>query len=196
MNEPLVEALSSHACLVSVIGEHAGEGMDKIFERKKDDIGRIGKTFWVIRSPKANPAQVQEMCKNGTAYVIFVDPATKGGARPAVTNNHVSCFSIDRKEWCPLPDGISPVTGKIDSLTSALVLDMLTVVPTTEMLVLDLWSYADFQYQSMPLKLIQGCSTICAFRKDMTHHEDRLKSRIRNVIAIGKLADPYGVWVK
>ena len=50
-------------CVISVIGDHAGEGIDPIFERKKADIEQIGRTFWLMRSPKAQPEQVQGICR-------------------------------------------------------------------------------------------------------------------------------------
>jgi hypothetical protein len=71
-------------CVVSVIGSHAGEGIDAIFERKKADIEQIGKTFWLVRSPKAQPGQVQGICRTAPAYTMFIEPSTKGGARPTI----------------------------------------------------------------------------------------------------------------
>lgn len=78
----LEEALNCPQCIISVMGDHAGEGIDAIFERKTADIEHIGKTFWLMRSPKARPAQVQGICKTIPSHTIFVEPATKGGARP------------------------------------------------------------------------------------------------------------------
>ena len=79
----LIEAaLTCPQCVLSVMGDHAGEDADAIFTRKKNDITRTGKTFWLMRSPKARPAQVQGICKTIPAYTIFVESATKGGARP------------------------------------------------------------------------------------------------------------------
>jgi hypothetical protein len=54
----LEAALESQNCVLSVMGDHAGEGADMIFNRKKADINRLGKTFWLMRSSKALPAQV------------------------------------------------------------------------------------------------------------------------------------------
>lgn len=195
MNEELVEATVCPRCIITVMGGHAGEGEDTIFNRKIDDIEQNGRTFWVVRSRKAQPFQLQEMCKTETAYVIFVSPATKGGARDTVTNNSASEFSTNGADWSPLPEGLGPVTGKLDSQTSALVLDRLTLTIKDE-LELDLCDYADFSDPTMPLKLMQGCSTICSVRKDMRHHPDKPKSRIRDVIAVGRLAQPYCVWVR
>lgn len=75
--DPIQGAMDCLRCIISVMGDHAGEGVDAILKRKIADIGRVGKTFWLMRSPKAQPAQVQKMCRAAPAYVIFVAPATK-----------------------------------------------------------------------------------------------------------------------
>ena len=55
----LDEALAAPQCVVSAMGDHAGEGIDAIFERKIADIRRTGKTFWLMKSPKARPGELQ-----------------------------------------------------------------------------------------------------------------------------------------
>lgn len=175
------------------MGEHAGEGIDAIFHRKTADIERAGKTFWLMKSPKARPPQVQEVCKTIPAYAIFVEPATKGGARPTTTEETSRQYSPDGESWYALPESIGPVTGKLDTMAAALIFDMMT---TTVSGTLDLWAYGDYSNTHKPLKFILGCSTVCAFRKDMTAHPERMKSRYRGVVAVARLAEPYCVWLR
>jgi len=191
--EPTEEAVACPRCIISVMGAHAGEGADSIFTRKTEDIGLVGRTFWLERSPKARPVQVQEMCGISTAYVMFVAPATKAGARPTIKRDCAKEFSEDLRVWHPFPDGLSLVTGKLDSCSAALVLDKLTLSSNKT---LDLWDYADFADTNRPVSLMLGCSTVCAVRKDMRSHPDKLKSRYRKVIAVAKLTAPYCVWVR
>jgi hypothetical protein len=80
--ELLIKALSASECVISVMGAHAGEGVDTIFSRKIVDCEAFGRTFWVAKSAKARPEQVQALCASGPGYVIFVEPASLGGARP------------------------------------------------------------------------------------------------------------------
>jgi hypothetical protein len=191
--ELIEEALGCPRCIISVMGDHAGEGVAAIFNRKILDIGRVRKTFWVVKSPKAQPVQVQEMCRTTPAYVLFVAPATKGGARPTTAQGSAMEYSENRGTWHHFPNGLSPVTGKLDARTAALVFDILsTSVDAT----LDLWNYADFTDTQKPVKLILGCSTVCAVRKDMRFHSDKLKSRYRHVVAAARLAAPYCVWIR
>jgi hypothetical protein len=189
----LEEALNSSRCVISVMGEHAGESVQTIFERKAADIQRIGKTFWLIRSPKARPGQIREICKSIPSYGIFVEPASKGGARPTSDSFAAKEFSIDKKEWHHLPDGLGPVTGKMDSCAVALVFDFMT---TSVHGSLDLWEYADASDIEKPIKLGLGCSTICAVRSNMSGGLEKMKSRYRGVVAVARLAEPYGVWLR
>jgi hypothetical protein len=122
----LKEALASSQCVISVMGEHAGEGANFIFDRKISDIEQTGKTFWLVRSPKARPAHVQKMCSTSPGYMIFIEPATKGGARPTIEAEAAKEYSHDRALWHRLPVGLSPVTGKLDTGATALVFDTLT----------------------------------------------------------------------
>lgn len=49
MTKKLVEdALEARQCIISVMGDHAGEGVDKIFKRKIEDIKKINRTFWLV----------------------------------------------------------------------------------------------------------------------------------------------------
>lgn len=165
-NMTLLEtALACPRCIISVMGDHAGEGVDEIFERKIVDIERTGRTFWLMKSPKARPAQVHKICRPTPAYTIFVEPATKGGARPTTRDDAAREYSGDGNMWHRLPECISPVTGKLDSGAAALIFDMMTTVVRGT---IDLCGYGDFSVPQKSLKFILGCSTACAIQKDMT----------------------------
>lgn len=186
-------ALAAPHCVLSVMGGHAGEDTHSIFERKMADVDRVGRTFWVARSPKARPPQVQDLCRLGPGYVIFVEPATAGGARPTLEAAVAEEYASDPPDWQPLPPGLGPVTGKIDSTAAGLVLDRLTVEVDAPV---DLWSYADRSDPEMPLRFILGCSTLCAVRKNMATHPMRMKSRYRAAVAVGRLVAPFCVWLR
>jgi len=193
-NKIIDEALSASQCIVSVMGAHAGEESNEIFSRKIEDIERVNRTFWLIKSPKAKPELVQKLCYPNSAYAVFIEPATKNGARPATCEQQATSFSENGLTWNPLPKGLGPVTGKLDSKAYALVFDQMeTIHESTE---IDLWNYADFSFPEKPLRLIIGCSTICATKKEMKEHPEKLKSRFRRIVAVGRLAAPFCVWVR
>jgi hypothetical protein len=138
MTKKLVEdALEATQCIISVMGDHAGEVVDKIFKRKIEDIIKINFTFWLVKSPKANPELVQKMCRFDSTYVVFVEPATKGGARPAMADKKAKTFSENGFMWNPLPSQLGPVTGKLDSRAYALVFNKLETIDTKQEI--DLW---------------------------------------------------------
>jgi hypothetical protein len=196
MNNILQEKL----VLISVMGPHAGESEEKIFSRKTNDIEKIGKTFWLIRSHQARPDTVQKICKEAkadgrNAYCIFIKSSSRGGATPTKIPDPAKLYSDDKKIWNELPVGLSPVTGKIDSGAYALIFSELRFKLVIGSL--DLWKYADFSNQSKPIKIMQGGSTLCAVKKEVNcPREKRIKSRFRDIVAVGKLTEPYGVWLK
>jgi hypothetical protein len=187
------QALAAPGCVISVMGGHAGEGVDTIFKRKMADVDAVGRTFWVARSPKARPSQVQQLCAAERGYVIFVEPAIAGGAKPTTACVSASEYSGDRVKWLPLPQGIGLVTGKLDDAATAFVFDQLT---TDTGRVLDLWQYADASDKSSPVRFILGRSTVCAVRADTSANPRRMKSRYRAVVAVARLAEPYSAWLR
>jgi hypothetical protein len=189
----LQEALEAPWCVISVMGAHAGEDVDMIFGRKVGDCRTAGQTFWVAKSAKARPPQVQDLCASNAGYVIFVEPATPGGARPTTQAGRATEYSADRLRWFALPLGIGPVTGQINGGATALVFDRLT---TDVEGVLDLWRYADAASPDLPVRFKLGLSTICAIRQDMASHANGMKSRYRGIVAVGRLMEPYCAWVR
>jgi hypothetical protein len=189
----LDDALGASGCVISVMGAHAGEDADTIFRRKIEDCETVGRTFWVAKSAKARPTQVQTVCRSGKGFVIFVEPASPRGARPTTGSDFATEYSPDKVEWFPLPEGLGPVTGQIDDFAAALVLDRFTSDVDHRV---DLWTYADGANPDKPLKFILGLSTACALRKDTSEHPERMKSRYRRVVAVARLAEPYCVWLR
>ena len=189
----LAAALKCPQCIVSVMGDHAGEDSAAILNRKKADIDCLGVTFWPMMSLKARPTQVQEICRSSHAYTIFVEPATKGEARRTVKEEEAKEYSNDGDIWHSLPKGLSPVTGKLDTRATALVFDMMT---TDVSGTLDLWEYCEASNIHKPLRFILGCSTVCAVRKDTKSLLGKMKTRYRRIVAVARLVDPYCVWVR
>lgn len=188
-----MEALQNPKSVISVIGSHAGESVCAILDRKKADIHQAGIAFWVVQSRKARPSQVRSICVPVTAYTLFIEPAMKGGARPTVRESIAREYSVDKKSWRPFSGELTPVTGKMDSRTSALVFDKIeTDLDET----IDLWDYSDAFDTHHPLRFILGCSTVCTIKKDASDHPNRMKSRHRKLVALARLADPYCVWVR
>ena len=177
--------------ILSVMGAHAGEDIDTIFKRKQTDISAAGSTLWLCQSPAARPDRSQlffDDCENPN--VFFLAPATPNGARPTTSAARMLEQSADKKLWSPVSSLISPVTGKASASSYALVLSSLRTSETS----IDLWQYVDNGNE--PIRFRLGASTLLAKHGDSSTHPNRPKSRIRRVLAIGRLERPYAVWVR
>jgi len=182
--------------IFSVIGAHAGESRQEIFRRKIKDINRVGHTFWLFKSNQAKPNIVQCFCKRAkkkdrNVFCVFIEPSTPSGAKPTKINTLAESYSVDNKKWSILPKGLSSVTGKIGKGAYALIFDSLRRVNGE----VNLWEYADFLTEKT-IKIRLGNSTLCAVRKNTAEETDKIKSPNRRIIAMGKLHEPYCVWLK
>lgn len=206
----------SHA-VISVMGDHAGEKSKEIFQRKMDDISRLGWTLWLIKSHKAKPDRVQAMRRQtDPLYVAFITSASRHGAQLAVTDNRAKQYSEDNETWIKLPSNLGPVTGRLGSGRSsayALMLDKLQLYARyvkngkfediencEDLEQIDLWDYSEFDEhnpgsrQSLDTRI--GCSTVCTVRGDTDTKKHGMNSRYRKVIACARLRAPYAVWVR
>jgi hypothetical protein len=60
---------------------------------------------------------------------------------------------------------------------------------------IDLWNYVNFFKPNEPLKIMQGGSTLCVLKQE-NDFKNKIKSRCRKIVAFGRLASPYCVWLK
>ena len=181
--------------LISIIGSHAGEDISFIFDRKQTELRDKNKTYWMLKSFKAETAQIQKLCSHAAlehedVYCLFINAAAKNGARPTTHNSSVRHISEDDKIWEILPEGFT-ITGKIDAKSTALVLNELQIADPV--LKIDLWQYSEFKdHTPNPIKFQLGASTICSEQIPA----ESMKSRFRSVLAWGRLTYPYAVFIK
>ena len=179
------------------MGPHAGESERMIFTRKINDINNTGKTFWLVKSYRANPIMIQRLCsgaksENVTPYCLFIEASSEGGAMPTKTASVAKSYSENNKEWQDVSNELSPITGKIDRHAYALIFDQIKFIDGQ----INLWEYADYINPDLPLVISRGASTLCAIKSDMSNHSKKIKSNLRKVIAFGRFCEPYGVFLK
>ncbi|OGZ12600.1 MAG: hypothetical protein A3D67_04310 [Candidatus Lloydbacteria bacterium RIFCSPHIGHO2_02_FULL_51_22] len=179
--------------IISVIGPHAGEGIAGIFLRKQQEIKNTGKSYWLIQSHKATTQQVQDLCKKAEArgyraHCVFIEPTQRGGARATSHSQAVKLSSSDNRKWENIPDGIK-ITGKISKNSTGLVFDVLEVF--NPLASFDVWQYSEFGTKE-PMKTMLGASTVCCERI----YSPGMKKRYREIIGVGRLAPPYGLWLR
>jgi hypothetical protein len=171
--------------ILSVVGWHANESIEKIIQRKTADIEQSGRTVWLFHSQKASIPAVQQFGNKYTEpAVIFL----RGSAFPASSADEAAEMSADKLSWNRLPTGISKVTGRLPA--GGLVIGSLS--PVDE--VVDLWDYLEWPC-FLPIKFRQGASTACGVPSKDGPVEG-MKSRFRQAVAIGKLVKPYGVFLR
>lgn len=182
---------SADRTVLSVMGPHAGEDSDAIFARKISDITTVGKTFWLCQSPAARPDRTQAFFED-EASVLFLAAAATNGARATESAHKMIEFSPNKSDWKTVPSSLSPITGLAKSTAYAFVLSALEVC--VEPAFVDLWRYVDAN--GSPIRFRLGASTLLARRCDSSLHPLRMKSRMRRVLAVGRLVKPYAVWVR
>ena len=113
-------------CVLHVMGKHAGEGSDAIFERKRNDLiqdNPAGHTVWVTTLTNGKRlAAIRALIATDTpVYVYFIsgstpnntrDHKTTGVARQYKSISGLEASSIP-KQWTDLPHQLSPVSGSI-----------------------------------------------------------------------------------
>jgi hypothetical protein len=113
----------------------------------------------------------------------------EGSAYPATTAQAAREMSSNGSNWTPLPRGIGKVTGRLPS--GGLFIGTLSPLVNRE---IDLWEYLEHS-TSKPLRFRQGASTACVV-VSQTGPVQGMNSRTRKVVAIGRLAPPYAVYLR
>eukprot|EP00727_Mastigamoeba_balamuthi_P006003 m51a1_g2021 hypothetical protein (225) ;mRNA; r:1288692-1289504 len=182
------------------------------FAAKLSDIALCGHTLWVCMSRQvtleatraaceASQQQQQQGCSS--VWCVFVEPASRGGARDTATSTRASLVSDDGgATWRGLPEGLSGVTGRLSpkGTSIAFVFDRIDVVPENEEVVVDLWDYETYpppgEGGPLPLRLSLGASTVVARRCDTSAAALRIRSHVRRVVAAARLCAPFCVNIK
>ena len=176
--------------IITIVGSHAGEELKNIFLRKQKDIEKTKKTYWLLKSFKAKTDHIQEFCNlakkdNQECYCLFIEAGSKNGAKPTINNQLAKEISKDGLLW---QKAEHTITGKVDKQSTALVMSKLTILDKPELF--DFWNYSE--PNKVPIKLQLGASTGCCIKRK----SKGMVSRYRNIVAIGKLINPYAVWVR
>lgn len=183
--------------VISVMGPHAGESEEEIFKRKKREIGDTGNSFWLHKSYNAKPDVVQDLSKealkkSNNPLCIFIQASSKKGAQPTKEAERMSEFSVDKKNWKRIPSGIL-VTGSSKN-SFIMIFNKLDIIKRKEFL--NLWNYSLFGASGKAVKMALGASTVCCFKESSKDAQNKMKSNLRKVVAVGELTHPFAAWVR
>ena len=189
----LTEILNKKYVIVSVVGSHAGKDIHDILYSKINEVNNNYKTYWLLKSHKAKTHLVQKFCEQAEmegeyVYCLFVNASTKNGSRETVTETRVKHISHNNSDWINLADNVI-ITGLISQQSTALVISEL--MKLDKPLDIDLWNYSEYP-DNTPIKFQPGMSTVIAEKKP----SKGMKSRLRKLVAWGRLESPFAVWIK
>jgi len=174
--------------LISVVGGHANESLNDILKRKLQDIHYCNKTYWLLRSHQATRQKIQEFANNKThLYCVFISSTSPSNSNTK-TDDIVSKISSDGNLWENVEHNLSKITGKIDKMSVALVIQ--SIIKPYDYLI-DLNKYNNF-FKQETVKMYIGGSTICSIKNDSNNQT----SKPRKIIAIAKLIPPFAVSLK
>ena len=177
--------------VISVMGPYAGESENSIYVRKMKEINENGYTFWHHQSYQAKPNMVQALGKSADGSPIqLLLTSTGSRKRGVMTKKHPQAnrYSITKNgRLSPIPDPIYVETG---TRPWALVIKNIRLVNKP----IDLWDYSDFFSQGAVISK-QGGSTICATKQSSREDPKKMKSNIRDLVAIADVVKPFSVWL-
>lgn len=162
--------------ILTIIGSHAQEDINTIFNRKIEDIDLYGFTYWTFHSYKLDVNDVHNIKPK---YCLFLAP--KSNCKPTLSNSEAKFFSVDKQKWEDI--SIKNVTGKMPA--KSLVLKSINFIE-------DLININDFRFNDEEIKFRIGASTILV-KKDSLNN---INKNNRKIVAIAELKFPYCVWVK
>jgi hypothetical protein len=166
--------------IFSLVGPHAGQSLQEIFERKIKDCETVNETFWVYRSHRCTKSLFDA---HKPSEVWFISASKPGAAKQTKSSTLAQQF-FKNNQWFDFNKDLSPVTGRIHSKSTAFQLTNLRL--TNE--VIDFNDYTDI-VTTKPLRFSQFCSTTIGTLSKNKSEESRLrticaKALIKDIVTI------------
>jgi len=199
-NPSIEEALDAKYLIVSIMGPHAHDTPDAIFDIKQRQIETFHKCYWLHHSAYAKPETVRMLCAEARQigqlpHCVLITPSSPHAARDTKSSAGAREFSVDRI-WPgeAIPEGLRPTGVGKRPVSYALVFDRLAVFSKEKRLSLDLREYSRFE----PLGLAidpRNHGTVCAVHEG-PRSSIELKTPVRNAWAVARLTDPFAGFVR
>ena len=164
----------------SLVGPHAGQSLEEIFERKIEDCETLNETFWVYQSSRCTKGLFDA---HKPPEVWFISASKPGAAKQTKSSTLAQQF-FKNNQWFDFDKDLSPVTGRIRSKSTAFQLTNLRMVNET----IDFNNYVDV-VTNKPLRFSQFCSTTIGTLTKNKSEESRLrticaKALIKDIVMI------------
>jgi hypothetical protein len=164
----------------SLVGPHAGQSLEEIFERKIKDCKILNETFWVYHSHRCT----KSLFNAHKPFEVFFISASKPGAAKQTKSSTLAQQFFKDDEWFEFDKDLSPVTGRIHSKSTAFQLTNLRMVQE----IIDFNDYIDI-ITNKPLRFSQFCSTTIASMSENKSEESRsriicAKATLKDIVTI------------
>jgi hypothetical protein len=180
---------------ISVMGPHAQESENDIFQRKAKDIDDAEESFWVSKINKKYIEECIQKLNGKNGYLILVEASNNGKSACDTTGSkHATHYSTDKTNWNKIDDRISPVTGSLGNGATAYYYDGIELYKDNGDQI-DLDYYCEVGHESEAIRFRQGKSNVFA-KKNVNKLKGGMSSASRRIVAILRLKYPYVVWVK
>ena len=91
--------------IFSLVGPHAGQALEEIFERKIKDCKDLKQTFWVYHSHRCTKSLFDA---HKPSEVWFISASKPGAAKQTKSSTVAQQFFKDN-QWFDFPQNLSPV---------------------------------------------------------------------------------------
>lgn len=182
--------------IISVLGPHAGESVNEIFDRKQKEISLTKYTLWLHKSYTCKPEHFKGI--TDTIECLFIEPASRNGSRPTISSDKAEMYSIDKINWKSIPNTIK-CTGNLLGAKALVIEKFVDINDSNESdKIIDITDLRFFNYinQNTPIQIRQGASTILCEVRDKPDKKSCVKSWDRVIVKRAYLRYPYCVWVR
>jgi hypothetical protein len=164
----------------SLVGPHAGQSLEEIFERKIKDCKTLNETFWVFQSSRCTKSLFST---HNPFEILFISASNPGAAKQTKSSTIAQQFFKDN-QWFDFNKDLSPVTGRIHSKSTAFQLTNLRLANEE----IDFNNYTDI-ITNKSLRFSQFCSTTIGTITENKTEESRLrticaKATLEDIVAI------------
>lgn len=173
------------------VGTHAGEELDSIIKRKLKEIEKTGMSFWGYGGPTCHPIkQIQPFAKRivekkGNIYLCM--ETIQSNADPDIVP--ATEYSVDGISYEPIPDGIT-VTGS----RYAIVLDEIT--PEVFDIPIEAYEVASGRSKGRAADSYIRGHVDKACIELVNERMSLVTDKFRHISLVGKMKEPYAVFVK
>lgn len=195
----LNDAKNADHVFISVMGPHANETPEEIYEKKKEDLKKYGESFWVSGVDEKFVMECRGKLNGKVGYLILVESSGDGkSAADTKSSEPAINYSEDRVNWKEIK--VPSVTGNMHKDgTPAYYFDKIELYEEKEAPI-NLSYNINLNYYSEDgkkeaIKFRQGRSNVFA-QRNKTKLPGGMKSNERKIVAVLRLKHPYVVWVK